>query len=144
MSEIITIKPVAGMSGKMTKRSDVSFRTDKITGKTTSYTWSGNAKERISPAKVLQQYAMAHANNQATLIMQDPARLALYEQQKQEAGYLRHTRYFIVQQIFRQTRDAVLQHDKTTIDILLQLIRNNPDHPTTRDAKLSAMASYLV
>ena len=106
MAKIKPIRTIDSMSGKVAQNTNISERVRN--GKTFSYTWNPETPEKITPKKVLMQYAMKLANIRAKEVLANPELKADYAKELQKDKNYNELRPFIVAKFFRQIKESVL------------------------------------
>ena len=141
MAKIKPIKTIDSMSGKVAQDTNISERVRN--GKTFSYTWNPETPEKITPKKVLMQYAMKLANIRAKEVLANPELKANYAKELQKDKNYNELRPFIVAKFFRQIKESVLTGDEPTIRQIIETIRANHSHFDTTEAKVAAISTFL-
>ena len=141
MAKIKPIRTIDSMSGKVAQDTNVSERVRN--GKTFSYTWNPETPEKITPKKVLMQYAMKLANIRAKEVLANPELKADYAKELHKDKNYSELRPFIVAKFLRQIKESVLAGDEPTIQQIIETIRANHSHFDTTEAKVAAISTFL-
>ena len=141
MAKIKPIRTIDSMSGKVAQDTNISERVRN--GKTFSYTWNPETPEKITPKKVLMQYAMKLANIRAKEALANPELKAAYAEELQKDNNYNELRPFIVAKFLLQIKESVLAGDEPTIRQIIDTIRANNSHFDTTEAKVAAISTFL-
>lgn len=141
MASIKPINTIETMSGKISQHSDMSKRTRN--GKTFTYLWNPDTPEKISPRKVLMQYAMKLANLRAKEELADPEKKSAYAKLLKKDKKYHELRPFVVAKFLNQIKESVLSGDVATIQEIIATIQSNEKHIDTKTAKIEAISTFL-
>lgn len=141
MATIKPIRTIGTMSGKISQNSDMSHRTRN--GKTFTYQWNPETPEKISPQKVLMQYALKLANLRAKAELADPEKKLAYTKLLKKDKKYHELRPFVVTKFLNEIKAAVLSGDETVIREIMDTINSNEGHTDTKAAKLEAFSTFL-
>ena len=141
MAKLKPINTIENLSGKVSQNSDMSHRTRN--GKTFTYKWNPETPEKISPQKVLMQYAMKLANLRAKAELADPEKKLAYTKLLQKDKKYHELRPFVVTKFLNEIKAAVLSGDETVICEILETISSNESHSDTKAAKIEAFSTFL-
>jgi len=141
MAQIEPIDTIENMHGKVRQHSNFSKRIRN--GKTFTYYWNPENPEKISPRKVLMQYAMKLANLRAKEELADPDKKNAYAKLLKKDKKYNELRPFVVAKFINEIKEAVLSGDSSTIQQIIASITANEKHKDTKILKINAISTFL-